>query len=152
MEVHRAWENRKDGTPAPVNPGDTLINMRSFDASFDTMDWVSAPKLEDVAEGLLHELRRDERPPEVILRECRVTQLVNSYGKPLARGMTRVSFLWPGKGWITEIRMEVRNATIDGYFVFRGVIGRSDTLCTLDCMEQDSTVLMFDRMVDSVNW
>ena len=145
----------------PIDQADTTMCMRYFSIDTKQLDSIGAAYYETYYDQSLDEQKKGKErslkgkarfAPEEAWPEYRVTTLVNSHGKGFVRTIAYGVFNDPDKGWLAIASLTVEHYGKDRTFSFQGTVASRDTTCDLECMEKDTTVLLYDRVIDSIDW
>jgi hypothetical protein len=157
MENLNDWIRNGSQGNEPLDPSDTALAMRSFTffvIRFDTMTNNEVVLLSIPEQMRYYEKHWDQKraSAEVPWREKAISVVKNRNGKEFIRTVLLSVDENPTKGWFTVAQLQVEHRYNDLAFIFQGVVASRDTTCNLECMERDSTMILFDRIVDSIDW
>ncbi len=161
LEQLNEWIRSGAHGVAPVDPADTAMLMRSFTMYTTPLDSFASAYYEIYYDQTLDEQKKGKErslngkrafSPEESWPEDRVTTVVNRYGKGFVRTIQYGVYSDTEKGSLAIASLTVEHYSKDRTFTFQGTLATRDTTCRLECLEKDSTIILYDRIVDSIDW
>lgn len=161
LKKYNDWIRSGEFGEEPIDPADTTMRMRFFSIASSPLDSIGVEYYEMYYDQTLDEQKKGKErsligkarfAPEETWPENRVTTLVNRHGKELVRTIQYGVYNDSIKGWFTIASLSVEHYGKDRTFSFQGTVALKDTTCNFECLEQDTTIQLYDRIIDSVNW
>jgi hypothetical protein len=163
LKKYNAWIRSGEFGEEPIGPADTTTTMRMHFFSIASLPMDSIGKeyyeiyydrtLDEQKKGKERSLKGKARfAPEETWPENHVTTLVNRYGHGFVRTIQFGVYNDSIRGWLAIASLTVEHYGKDRTFSFQGTVASMDTTCDLECMEKNTTMLLYDRIIDSVDW
>ncbi|MBL0125863.1 MAG: hypothetical protein IPP83_00065 [Flavobacteriales bacterium] len=161
LEERNAWISSGAIGEEPIDQADTAMRMRNFSIASLKWDSVEADYHNTYYDQTLDEQKKGKErslkgkassESDEAWPVNRVTTLVNSHGKGFVRTLQYGVYSDPEKGTIAVANLTVEHYGLDRVLSFQGMVATRDTTCGLECMEKDTTIMLYDRIIDSVDW
>lgn len=161
LKKYNDWIRGGEFGEEPIDPTDTTIRMRFFSIASSPLDSIGAEYHEIYYDQTLDEQKKGKErslkgkarfAPEETWPENRVTTLINRHSKGFVRTIQYGVYNDSIKGWFTIAMLTVEHYGKDRTFSFQGTVVLKDTTCNFECLERDTTIRLYDRIIDSVNW
>ncbi len=161
IKKYNDWIRSGEFGVEPIDPADTTMRMRFFSIASSPLDTIGAEYHEIYYDQTLDEQKKGKERslnrkasffPEEAWPENSVSTLVNKHGKGFVRTLQYGVYTDSDKGWFTIASLTVEHFGRNRTLSFQGTVALMDTTCDFDCLGRDSTILLYDRIIDSLDW